>query len=85
MGREERGLRVRQNETRFVGGGGFRLGEGERGLLTYCNARGGRVLLTPAEHLLRRRQSELSGLSLNFRIVVAADLDSVAINAKSGC
>jgi hypothetical protein len=67
----------------FVGRGGFLAGG--RGLLTYCHARGGQVLLTSAEHLLRRRQSELSGLSLNFRIVVAADLESVAINAKSGC
>jgi hypothetical protein len=51
---------------------------------SYWNARGGQVFLTPAEHLLCRRQGELSRLSLNFRIVVAADLDAVAINAKSG-
>jgi hypothetical protein len=40
--------------------------------------------LIPAEHFLCGRQGELADLPLNFRIVVAADLYSVAINAKSG-
>jgi hypothetical protein len=40
--------------------------------------------LTSAEHLLHARHGKLSGLSLNFRIVVASDLDSVAVNAKAG-
>jgi hypothetical protein len=39
--------------------------------------------LTSAEHFLCGPQGELAGVSLNFRIVVAADLDSVAINAKA--
>jgi len=88
-GREERGLRVEQNEKPLLWiwgllAGNVRGARRNAGPRTYWNARGGQVFLTPAEHLLCRRQGELSRLSLNFRIVVAADLDPVAINAKSG-